>query len=73
MDVDQEIDELLSDTEAPPASSPPRRQEDEDDSDLTCHWDDCEKELPSVNALAKHLDEGESTGPEGAVRTQLTT
>jgi hypothetical protein len=51
--VDEEIDELLSETEEPAAK----------DSGWKCRWDDCWKDQHSQDVLVEHLQTGESLVP----------
>ena len=55
MDVDQEIDQLISD-------SPPRKPAPvpiEEGQDTICHWNDCEKDHESIKELGEHIVAGQ--------------
>lgn len=58
MDVDQEIDELLSESDHAAPSSPARQEDPDVNTD--CKWDDCCEACNTVEEIAQHLTEGKS-------------
>lgn len=56
MDVDQEIDELISDS--PPRKPIPTPQDDTPDS--TCRWNSCDKPFDDPKSLGEHVAAGKS-------------
>ena len=61
MDVDQEIDELLSDNEAPPASTAPSSHPVAASAKQSlCKWNACCRPFEDPNKLGEHLHKGMS-------------
>jgi hypothetical protein len=62
MDVDQEIDELISDTEATDAvvSAKPVKQSrkiaKDDEEEGVCRWKDCDARYETANELGDHMN-----------------
>jgi len=65
MDVDQEIDELLSDSDVEPSKTvsssakPSRKIAKDDEEEGVCRWEECDKTYETANELGTHMNGGE--------------
>ena len=65
MDVDQEIDELLSDSDVEPSKAvsssakPSRKIAKDDEEEGVCRWEDCDLTYHTANELGTHMNGGE--------------